>query len=371
MTDVFISYRRGDRERCASIAEALQDAGYAVWFDARIEPGTSFDREIEREIKEARAVLVLWSAGSVDSDWVRNEARIGKRSEKLIAVRIDDCEPPLEFSSVQTIDLFAAADGERQAAWDRIVARIARLVERPATVSVVPTGGGQDNRSSIAAPTALRKYGPWVGGAAAVAALAVIVWQGPSATGPATATGAGTDTAVPSATVAAASGAAASPITAPAVSAAPTPSGTVVGPPPTSNPEAAPPPTGGGKAARPDPRAIPCNAGPYIIFYDWEQSALSGTTKEILDNAITAYFAGCNGAAVQVAVYGDRAYETSEALDLTRKRAASVARYLTNEGIPGKLIRPPGMGARDLLVPTADGVREPQNRRVEITIGPA
>lgn len=131
MTDVFISYKREERARCVAIYNALVDLKLSVWFDAHIEPGTDFDREIEREVRGAGAVLVLWSELAADSDWIRAEARTGRQREKLVAARLDDCLPPLEFASVQAVDLFDGPDFRSGEGWYQIVARIGRLVGRP------------------------------------------------------------------------------------------------------------------------------------------------------------------------------------------------------------------------------------------------
>lgn len=131
MTDVFISYKREERGRCVAICTALVDLKLSVWFDAHIEPGTDFDREIEREVRRAKAVLVLWSELAADSDWIRAEARTGRQSERLVAARLDDCLPPLEFASVQAVDLFDRPDFQAGDGWRQIVARIGRLVGRP------------------------------------------------------------------------------------------------------------------------------------------------------------------------------------------------------------------------------------------------
>lgn len=137
MTDVFISYKREERPRCVAIYNALVDLELSVWFDAHIEPGTDFDREIEREVRAAGAVLVLWSERAADSDWIRAEARTGRQANRLVAIRLDDCLPPLEFASVQAIDLFdhrdLSSDRDWQASegWRQVVGRIGRLVGRP------------------------------------------------------------------------------------------------------------------------------------------------------------------------------------------------------------------------------------------------
>lgn len=130
MTDVFISYKREERARCVAIYNALVDLKLSVWFDAHIEPGTDFDREIEREVRSAGAVLVLWSELAADSDWIRAEARTGRQNERLVAARLDDCLPPLEFASVQAVDLFDRDDFRSGEGWRQIVTRIGRLVGR-------------------------------------------------------------------------------------------------------------------------------------------------------------------------------------------------------------------------------------------------
>ncbi len=84
MTDLFISYARADRERIEPLAEALEREGISVWWDRRLSGGDEFTREIQARLDEARAVLVAWSARSVDSHWVADEAAVGRaaRSQK-------------------------------------------------------------------------------------------------------------------------------------------------------------------------------------------------------------------------------------------------------------------------------------------------
>ena len=78
MSQIFLSYSSNDRERVIPLVHALQEDGYTVWWDREIRPGPSFDREIEREISEAGCIVVVWSANSVESEWVRAEGPNGK-----------------------------------------------------------------------------------------------------------------------------------------------------------------------------------------------------------------------------------------------------------------------------------------------------
>ena len=134
MADIFISYSRKDRDRSTAISEALKALKVSVWFDTGIGAGSSFDREIEREIEAAKALLVLWSEESVESDWVRNEARTGKERSSLIAVQLRECQLPLEFRSVQAEVLPEGVEGTDNSVWLGILERIGELLDRPGLV---------------------------------------------------------------------------------------------------------------------------------------------------------------------------------------------------------------------------------------------
>jgi pimeloyl-ACP methyl ester carboxylesterase len=105
MADVFLSYASEDRGRVEPLADALEAAGFSVWWDRRIEPGSSFDREIEKELSSASCVVVVWSQLSVSSNWVREEADEGLLRGILVPVQIDECQLPLGFRRTQAADL--------------------------------------------------------------------------------------------------------------------------------------------------------------------------------------------------------------------------------------------------------------------------
>lgn len=102
MTDVFLSYDSEDRERVQPLVDAIQRAGFSVWWDREIGVGSRFGQEIERQLDDARCVVVAWSAHSVDSDWVCNEAQEGLDRGVLVPVLLDDIKPPLGFRRVHT-----------------------------------------------------------------------------------------------------------------------------------------------------------------------------------------------------------------------------------------------------------------------------
>lgn len=105
MNDIFISYARTDLPTAQRLTEALQRGGLSVWWDRRLEGGDYFDDAIERAIRSARSVLVLWSTSSVDSRFVKDEASLALDLGKLVPVAIERVDPPLRFRSLQTISL--------------------------------------------------------------------------------------------------------------------------------------------------------------------------------------------------------------------------------------------------------------------------
>ena len=105
MAKLFLSYSRDDSDRAAALVDALQHLGHSLWWDRQVEGGSRFSHDIERELKCADVVLVLWSRASVDSTWVHDEATEGRDSGRLIPVTIDDIKPPLGFRQFQAIDL--------------------------------------------------------------------------------------------------------------------------------------------------------------------------------------------------------------------------------------------------------------------------
>ena len=67
MRQVFISYSSTDRERAKRLAEAVEAAGYSVWWDRQIAPG-EFDEAIEAALNQSACVVVIWSSASVKSE---------------------------------------------------------------------------------------------------------------------------------------------------------------------------------------------------------------------------------------------------------------------------------------------------------------
>lgn len=102
---LFLSYSREDAAHAKRVATALEHAGYTIWWDALIEGGEAYSRSIAEALEKADVVIVLWSARSVESDWVRDEAAQGRERRRLVPLSIDGSKPPLGFRQYQVIDL--------------------------------------------------------------------------------------------------------------------------------------------------------------------------------------------------------------------------------------------------------------------------
>jgi tetratricopeptide (TPR) repeat protein len=105
MAGVFLSYVREDADKARALAAILERAGHSVWWDRRIKGGAQYSAEIEAALNNADKVVVLWSAKSVGSAWVRDEAAAGRDTGRLVPVSLDSTQPPLGFRQFQTIDL--------------------------------------------------------------------------------------------------------------------------------------------------------------------------------------------------------------------------------------------------------------------------
>lgn len=105
MPDLFISYAREDRETAHALAEALKRHGVGVWWDRELTGGGDFAGEIEHHLRAAPVAVVLWSAASVRSDFVRDESSRARDMHKLLPVRISPVELPLGFGTLHTLDL--------------------------------------------------------------------------------------------------------------------------------------------------------------------------------------------------------------------------------------------------------------------------
>ncbi|MEM8815475.1 MAG: SUMF1/EgtB/PvdO family nonheme iron enzyme [Pseudomonadota bacterium] len=127
MADVFLSYKREDRERIEPVVSAVEEAGFSVWWDDRITPHGEWDDTIARELEAAKAVVVIWTEASVASKWVRTEAHFANEQGKLVPVQLDQCRLPISFMLNQTADISSWNGDRDHSQWRKLLAWIEEL----------------------------------------------------------------------------------------------------------------------------------------------------------------------------------------------------------------------------------------------------
>ena len=150
--DIFLSYNREDLATASVFADALQRAGFSVWWDQTLSTGAAYDQITEQALESARAVVVLWSKTSVASRWVRAEATTADRAGKLMPVMIEACKRPVMFELTQTAELTHWKGNAGDAAWRTFVDDLHKLVQ----LDRVADAGAPPNRALGAVAPARR-----------------------------------------------------------------------------------------------------------------------------------------------------------------------------------------------------------------------
>ena len=126
-TDIFLSYARQDRGTARLFADGLVAEGFTVWWDASLRSGETFDEVIERNLRDAKAVVVLWSPASVASRWVRAEATLADRRNKLAPAIIAPCDRPIIFDLTHAAELSDWSGDMSDQRWRTFVSDLKRL----------------------------------------------------------------------------------------------------------------------------------------------------------------------------------------------------------------------------------------------------
>jgi adenylate cyclase len=127
MAEIFISYASATVDRAKQIADTLRALGYGVWRDDELPAHRAYGEVIEERLRSARAVVVIWSASAVKSQWVRAEADLAREAGKLVQLRIDEALLPLPFNQIQCADLTDWSGDADAPGWRKVTASIAEL----------------------------------------------------------------------------------------------------------------------------------------------------------------------------------------------------------------------------------------------------
>jgi len=121
------------------------------------------------------------------------------------------------------------------------------------------------------------------------------------------------------------------------------------------------------QAAPPPPPSAAPSAPSFMVFFDWDRSELSAQAINTI-HQVSAAYKQKGSARVTATGHTDTSGPDDYNMALSLRRANAVKDALVRDGVPATAISVVGRGETGLLVPTADGVREPQNRRVEIVL---
>jgi adenylate cyclase len=124
---VFLSYARADVDSAKALAELIGRAGHDVWWDRELHGGSRFTAEIDKALRDAEAVVVLWSKASLESAWVQDEAAEGRDSNRLVPVVIEDVRPPLGFRQYQALDLADLRSGDQPRQLEELLRAIIKM----------------------------------------------------------------------------------------------------------------------------------------------------------------------------------------------------------------------------------------------------
>jgi hypothetical protein len=148
VADVFLSYTHSDERIAERLAHRLGESGWSTWWDRQLLSGDNYRTEIQRQLDDARCVVVLWSKAALASRWVNDEAEAGVNTGRLVQIVFEGLEPPLGFRSVQYVEMSGETD-----LGDDVFQRLAAAI----TKKVLPTSADRFAPTRIKTTTELRE----------------------------------------------------------------------------------------------------------------------------------------------------------------------------------------------------------------------
>lgn len=105
---IFVSYAHADKAVVLPMIEALDEAGYRVWYDAGIEVGSSFPDYIANRLHDCACLIPFISRSSLASDWCRHEIEYAlEQGKPILPVYLEDVELPralqMRLGTVQSL----------------------------------------------------------------------------------------------------------------------------------------------------------------------------------------------------------------------------------------------------------------------------
>jgi formylglycine-generating enzyme required for sulfatase activity len=153
MAEIFISYKSERRKAAEHLAAVLGFYGYSVWFDYQLVKGRDFGLQIGREIREAKAVVVLWCSLSVGSPWVVDEADLARKLGILVPAKMEDCELPVGFRRQDYFDMSSWDGGPLSHQLHPLIEALEQRIGRPPSLDLKGVRQYESTWRRFGAPT--------------------------------------------------------------------------------------------------------------------------------------------------------------------------------------------------------------------------
>lgn len=171
MSDIVISYASKDKDLCVKMVRCLSaHGGWDVWWDDAIRLDRPLSGAIRAEIRQAKAVVVLWTPQSVDSEWVQAEAETARKCGNLISVRMGGktFDIPMPFGTRHILDL---SDWKGGCDSQGIQKLLAALDSRIKTYAPYTSSSDPTERELGSHPLALPFWGAFLAAAGGILAV--------------------------------------------------------------------------------------------------------------------------------------------------------------------------------------------------------
>lgn len=136
MHQIFLSYSHQDRERVRPFVSLFETQRWSVWWDRKIVPGQAWEAQLREELKNCRAVVVVWTHASVRSKWVHLEASAGLEVDGLVPVQLDGLEEapvPPDFERCHSADFVGWAGDQDHPELESTLGALREIISRPPT----------------------------------------------------------------------------------------------------------------------------------------------------------------------------------------------------------------------------------------------
>jgi hypothetical protein len=136
MVDVVICYSRENQATARQLAEGISRLGYEVWRDEEAGSEAESTERVSDRIAGAKAAIVIWSAASAASEWIKSEAILARGLKRLIQASADDRPPPIPFDPGQVASISSWLGDDNHPGWASIKASLAGLAGPPTAGAV-------------------------------------------------------------------------------------------------------------------------------------------------------------------------------------------------------------------------------------------